>query len=1048
MKSYLLYVKSCLVLFCLSVFTTSTAQTIHTEYAARINQVFAGIDKNRVPHHLLIDYAMEFAELAAYDGTITSDNIVHRGTYTAIYNTLLMARVQTNVPDLVHPTTFKTNWDHLRKRDTIALSGLYYTYSKLKADAYPNSLTVSNGRYYDKFFKGTWRNPYEEKQVFAMAAPILKYKKLTLTATLPASLWYTNQASTVQNIAVDFGDGNGYQNMTFGQYKTISYAQAGLYEWNYKLTLTNNQVLYAHSKIHIEVAGRTSTPNLAERTIDEPCAINALGIDEVEFVGTQTYLGQRNTATLEIDYANDDCTIRRPLIVAEGFDSGLLGTENGLGDNEYEGFIRDALFFTGNLADELQDYDIIYVNWGNGKDHLQRNALLLEDIIAWVNSEKVGNTPNVVLGQSMGGVIARYALTDMEERNLVHDTSLYISHDAPHQGANIPLGVLYFARHLVDQFVSTPLGDININPDDTSPTSIEDIQALIDAPGTQQLLINTVASNFSVTNTLHTNFFTELRGLNSNDGYPQLTRNIAISNGSHCANPQPFSPTDALFSIDGDGNTSILTDFLSELLSPLGDIGFIGSAILLDEPGLLLGILPGNSSFNLDFGVNALPDVGQTAQIYKGKIVFTKKLLWVLDINTTITDRSYNNPTGVLPFDYYPGGQYLLDLIDTQNSSVSAWFGSYGINIAIVDGFDFIPTPTSLDVGSGTTILNNADYFEVYTAANPPTGTKAIPFDNFITAFENGSINEQHISFNARNGNWLATELNADPNDQDVFDCSFICDPDAISGPSLLCASANFSVGNATTTTTWTLNPANAGTIVINNNTDVTVNITPGFNGSVVITAAVASERCGNAILTKDVHFGRPTGFASVTGDTDINPSPTDSATFSVDTSNLTAFTTIDWVVFSNDFPNANQYFTFLNAANGATTSIVAASNTPEGYYTIQARVANTCGFFPANKTFYVNEALPDQFFPRMFTVYPNPTNGIVHIELIAMENNKSIRNEAINGQLYDIYGGLKRTVKITNNAATFDTRGLATGVYILKVDCKNFIEHHQIIVK
>jgi hypothetical protein len=70
------------------------AQTVNTDYATQINSIFANLDKTKVPNKLLIDYAMEFEELSAFGGTMTADNIIHRGNYTGIYNTLLMARVQ------------------------------------------------------------------------------------------------------------------------------------------------------------------------------------------------------------------------------------------------------------------------------------------------------------------------------------------------------------------------------------------------------------------------------------------------------------------------------------------------------------------------------------------------------------------------------------------------------------------------------------------------------------------------------------------------------------------------------------------------------------------------------------------------------------------------------------------------------------------------------------------------------------------------------------------------------------------------------------------
>lgn len=195
---------------------------------------------------------------------------------------------------------------------------------------------------------------------------------------------------------------------------------------------------------------------------------------------------------------------------------------------DFQDFIDEATIFSGDLAGVITDYDIIYINFKNGKDYMQRNAYLVQDIIKWVNSVKVGTQPNVVLGQSMGGVIARYALRDMENQFTAnpsipawnHQTSLYISHDAPHQGANIPLALQYFARHLADQFVSTPLGDININvTGNGGDVTIEDLQNLLNAQGTKQLLIDYVTSGFVINNDVGNAWRTELKNM----GYPQQT---------------------------------------------------------------------------------------------------------------------------------------------------------------------------------------------------------------------------------------------------------------------------------------------------------------------------------------------------------------------------------------------------------------------------------------------------------------------------------------------------------------------------------------------
>ena len=74
-------------------------QNVSTDYANQINAAFSGINLNTVPHDLLKDYAMEFTELNHYDGNLTKANILQRGSYVAVYNTLLMARTRTGVSD-------------------------------------------------------------------------------------------------------------------------------------------------------------------------------------------------------------------------------------------------------------------------------------------------------------------------------------------------------------------------------------------------------------------------------------------------------------------------------------------------------------------------------------------------------------------------------------------------------------------------------------------------------------------------------------------------------------------------------------------------------------------------------------------------------------------------------------------------------------------------------------------------------------------------------------------------------------------------------------
>lgn len=1055
----LLFFSKGLLLLCFLATPFVNAQTVNTDYATQINNTFANLDKTKIPQKLLVDYAMEFEELSNFNGTITTTNVVNRGNYSGVYNTLLMSRVETNVTGLISPTLFKTNWDYFRQANQIVLSGLYYKYSEFKPDAPNNSVTITSGKLYDKYVNGIWQNPYDEKQVFAVSAPIVKYNSLSMQVQLPASLWYSNQAISVQSIAIDFNDGLGYQIMEFNQLKTVTYVAAGLKEWKYKLTLTNNQILFSHSKIQIDAdVPPTQVSTITSRTINQPCSQNTYGVDQVEFSGTRQYLGVANQGILEIDYALNDCVIRKPLIVVEGYDSGLLGTENPLGEVAYRDFRYISIPRGGlNLLGEINTYDIIYINFKKGNDYMQRNAYLVEDIIKWVNSVKQGTKQNVVLGQSMGGVIARYALRDMENQMAStgnqtwnHKTNLYISHDAPHQGANMPLSIQYFARHLIDQFVSTPLGDMNINLSGSGgAVTISDLETLLNEPGTKQLLKNYVASNFAINNSVGDSWRAELRNM----GYPQQTRNIALSNGSHCANPQSFNPNDNLFTFNGVGQTKLLTDLIL-FINPLfiNQISGISLAVLFNEPGLLIGMLPGNSKFELDFWGNALPTTGATNQIYHGNIRFTKTLFklfgWTPRITVTLTNRDYSS-TGGLSYDYYPGGKY-QSFISGGGTSVSNVFGSFGIQMSARDNFNFIPTPSALDIGNGSVVLNNSDFFTKYNSATPPVAPMNSPFINFSTSFNIGGTNENHISFNTRNGNWLALELDNNALNNDNFNCSFICADNQIIGPNLLCTSSIFSSPANTSFYNWAITQGSGLVTLAGNGTpNATLTAVPNASGQVTLSLTMGDDplnnnsgKCGNITLAKTIWIGKPKFPSSGIVDGVSNTIYNQTLTFNYSGAFPSGATsTYQWYVSA---PSNQELPLFSSAwqilSGQGTNSITVRTGSFETMAAVAVKVTNSCG--ADEKYMYVKIAAGgtntggDPCIPTL-KIFPNPIKGnSFQLKVLPPAepcdpNPKVIKNTV---KMYDFYGNLVYDNAFETNDILIENLNLKSGNYILNV--------------
>ena len=109
---------------------------------------------------------------------------------------------------------------------------------------------------------------------------------------------------------------------------------------------------------------------------------------------------------------------------------------------------------TINLVEKLRSapygFDVTLVNFPNGADYVERNAMAL---VALLNRENAKLTANgsaekiSIIGPSMGGLVSRYALAYMEKNGMNHNTRLWVSFDSPHLGANIPIAAqenLYF----------------------------------------------------------------------------------------------------------------------------------------------------------------------------------------------------------------------------------------------------------------------------------------------------------------------------------------------------------------------------------------------------------------------------------------------------------------------------------------------------------------------------------------------------------------------------------------------------------------------------
>ena len=529
-------------------------------------------------------------------------------------------------------------------------------------------------------------------------APITAISKTnTVNFMLTNELVFNITNKSIKTIEADFNNGQGFKTINYNQKIKVSFAQAGLQNINFKITFTNGEVIHQLAKFETQNKSiaknraKSFSPNVVT-TISS--TIPYLGYGETS-AGSTGFLGD---AEYEIFLDTTNGILDKPIFLLDGFDPG-----DGRDIPAIYGLMNYGTG-TQNLADDIraQGFDVIIVNFptytragtstviDGGTDYIQRNAMILVELINQINLVKVGTQKNVVVGPSMGGLISRYALRYMEMNSLNHDTRLYISFDAPHKGANVPIGF----QHLFNYMAYGPLGNTAVQPI---------VDGFFKSAAGREMLIDQLeghlqtGSNFEFNTTpasallpigcpnFRTAFQTELNTM----GFPTTTRNISISNGA------------------GNGTMTGTPDF--EVMNHTFNISPTQRAII-------------NTRFT--------PAANATNQVSRFRGQGQVFGFWVTAYESLANSKA---PTFTAGLDSAPGGKFDI-------SSIAAAAGTNPLLTEFFDNlliqyFDFIPTWSSMSV-SGS---NN-----LYT---PITATTTTPF----AASSIPTINENHITLNPQN---------------------------------------------------------------------------------------------------------------------------------------------------------------------------------------------------------------------------------------------------------------------------------------------------------
>jgi hypothetical protein len=1001
-----------ILLFCKA--NTQTYDT--TQYYGKMNYVFQYVDKIQITTGFLRDYGIEFLNLDNYQGIVLHDsNYVALDDWRLLYTSLYSSQINSNAGmlylDSVNRLIRKFNYTNM----PITFIGLDYNYNKLRDDAITNNLMyVSNDHLYD--VSGRTQSPYESKELFAVA-PI---RQAALTGSnqfiFRPELFLSNAAKTISSIAYDASGGSNYQTIAFNTPFTVSYNNSGFFDFNVRITYTDNSIRYTHTKI---VVYENPNGNSARYGI-RPTTNEVV-------TATKAYQNVFASGDITIDLAVNNTTgqIRKPLIVVEGFDpDGGVDYGQILLRITRDINLPGVPFITLNDGlDDINEYDLIFLNFQNATDYIQRNAYLLEAAIQLVNNRKTlwngVRQQNVIIGMSMGGLVTRYALRDLELNGQNHETRLFISHDSPHWGANVPVGAQIAVQHLA------PWKILNINGTfpfiswvDMFPQAVDALN-LFNSPAAKQMLIQRYTLNgqtLSADNSTHTSFLNEINQM----GWPVNCRNITLANGA-CNGTKVFPDNSTMFTIDGNRDMKYLGSLWRSLAMTIsgGTLNFVGIINGWGNPQFNawaelwqfpLSLISTKNSIGVDFKIRAVPISG-TQEIYRGDVFSKKKVLGLINVKNYFISSHINSTTTMLPLDNSPGGKYDVNQFGLDPNIIAAglpnFFQGYIQASTLQPQFCFVPTVSSLAINNPQSNLFNSLCNNVNCLSPAAVQDYYAPQQN-----------ELHISYTQNNSDWILQRQNAS------FTCIKICPSSLyISGDHTICTtSSNYLIPNLPTGVTihWEAYPQ--GIVTVNSPNSPQTTLTRIGNGEISLTATATA--CAIIDLPAvSINVGQPTPVESLMID-GINPATT--MLCHNQESMLTVYPEIIEQSISYVWDLPTDWVSLETGTNSATTQDYMLPAYPGSDGTIYVRRLNECGY---SSLFSVNVFF-DPWCGNYYTISPNPATDNITID--GQKQKRNIKEV----QIIDKTGQVRKTAKFGNNVqrVNLNISDLTPDIYYIKI--------------
>jgi hypothetical protein len=521
----------------------------------------------------------------------------------------------------------------------------------------------------------------EPRRVFA-AAPLRghTYRGAAATFVLDERLVFADGALSACEI--DFGDGLGFRAVSPGRPVTARWVRQGSHD--VRLRAANAAGETRHARFAFDVrALATPAPH-----------------DTIAVTATTSWLGQYGTGSAYVYLSDANPTLTNPVIVVEGFD-----LDDTMGWDELY-----ALLNQQNLVETLRadGFDAVVLDFTEATVPVQENAFVVAELLAQVGAMTPPPATSAVVGASMGGLCARYALAWMEQQQIDPRVRTFVSFDVPHATANIPLGI----QHWLSFFSSLS-------------TDAAFLLSRLDTPAARQMLAYHHASSpgAPAPDPLHGAWLADLAAVGD---WPSSSRLVAVANGSGQALGQGFAPGAQLISyeyssflVDITGNVWAVPDASPSTMIFDGLIDFI-----LLPPDAQAVTVSGTSPFDNAPGGrrDSMAEMDSTAAPYGDIVALWSDHCFVPTISAlamSTTDLFFDvsaapDPLSLTPFDaiYWPASNEGHVEISAESAG---WF------LSEIRG-DVVSAPIAGAEGGRGLALRSA-------YPNPSVGSATIRFD-------------------------------------------------------------------------------------------------------------------------------------------------------------------------------------------------------------------------------------------------------------------------------------------------------------------------------